>query len=83
MKANYETNKTSSSSMNRDDRRAMHKRLMPIIKRTVELEKQIKAGIDKEAAEAEINEIFSTLSMIEMMAIEDYIYNHNLLDNKK
>ena len=70
-------------SMNRNDRRAMCKRLKPTIKRIVALEKQIKSGIDKEKAEAEIAEIMEKLTMVEMFAIEDYIYNKNLLDNKK
>ena len=83
MKANYNSETSSTNSMDRKARRAMHKRLMPTIKRIVELEKQIKAGIDKEAAEDEMNSIFENLTMVEMFAIEDYIYNHKLLDNKK
>ena len=82
MKANYKTQESNSSPMSREDRRAMHKRLMPTIKRIVELEKQIKAGINKSEAEDEMSQIIESLSMIEMFAIEDYIYNHNLLDNK-
>lgn len=82
MKANYQTQEGNSSSMDREQRRAMHKRLMPKIKRIVELEKQIKAGINKSEAEDEMSQIFEHLTMVEMFAIEDYIYNHNLLDNK-
>ena len=66
-------------SMNRQERRDMHQRLKPQIKRIVELERQIKAGVNKEAAEAEIGEIMNSLSLIEMMAVEDYIYNKKLL----
>lgn len=67
--------------MNRDERRKLYKKLQPKIKRIVELEKQIKAGINKEAAEAEMTTLIEGLTMVEMFAIEDYIYNKNLLDN--
>ena len=83
MKANYNITENPHAPMDREQRRAMHKRLLPKIKRIVELEKQIKAGVDKEAAEEEMNCLFENLTMVEMFAIEDYIYNHNLLDNKK
>ena len=66
-------------SMNRDDRRALHKKLKPVIKRVVELEKQIKAGVNVPQAENEIAIIMEGLSLVEMMAIEDYICGHNLL----
>ena len=81
MKANYNITENPHAPMNRDQRRAMHERLLPKIKRIVELEKQIKAGIDKDAAETEMTQIIESCTMIEMFAIEDYIYNKNLLDN--
>lgn len=81
MKANYDLTDKPSAPMNREQRKAMHKRLMPKIKRIVELEKQIKANINKEAAEDEMTKIIESCTMIEMFAIEDYIYNKNLLDN--
>ena len=81
MKANYNTIENPHAPMDREQRRAMHKRLLPKIKRIVELEKQIKAGIDKDAAETEMTQIIESCTMIEMFAIEDYIYNKNLLDN--
>lgn len=82
MKANYNITENTDASMDREQRRAMHKRLLPKIKRIVELEKQIKAGTDKEAAEDEITQIIESCSLLEMFAIEDYIYNKKLLDNK-
>ena len=82
MKANYNTIERADAPMDREQRRAMHKRLLPKIKRIVELEKQIKAGIDKEAAEDEMTQIIESCTRIEMFAIEDYIYNKHLLDNK-
>lgn len=66
--------------MNRDERRALYKKLQPKIKRIVELEKQIKSGIDKEAAENEMTTLIEGLTMVEMFAVEDYIYNKHLLD---
>lgn len=81
MKANYDLTDKPAAPMNREQRKAMHKRLMPKIKRIVELEKQIKAGINKSAAEDEMTKIIESCTMIEMFAIEDYIYNKNLLDN--
>lgn len=82
MKANYNTTENPNAPMNRQQRKAMHKRLLPKIKRIVELEKQIKAGIDKSAAEDEMTQIIESCTMIEMFAIEDYIYKKKLLDNK-
>jgi len=82
MKVNINLKDSNSHApMNREQRKAMHKRLMPKIKRIVELEKQIKAGIDKDAAETEMTQIIESCTMIEMFAIEDYIYKKNLLDN--
>ena len=83
MKCNFtQSSESPSAPMNRGQRRALHERLMPKIKRIVELEKQIKANINKETAETEMSELISSCTMIEMFAIEDYIYNKNLLDNK-
>lgn len=69
-------------AMNRQDRRDMKKRLAPTARRIVALEQQIKKGINKEAAEEEISAIMEKLSLIEMLALEDYIYSNKLLDNK-
>lgn len=82
MKCNFKrTSEDPATPMNREQRKAMHRRLMPKIKRIVELEKQIKAGINKSVAEDEMTKIIESCTMIEMFAIEDYIYNKNLLDN--
>ena len=82
MKANYNTTEKANTPMDREQRRAMHKRLLPKIKRIVELEKQIKADINRDAAETEMTQIIESCTMLEMFAIEDYIYNKHLLDNK-
>lgn len=70
-------------SMNRQDRRALDKKLKPTAKRIVELEKKIKAGIDVEKSQEEISFIINHLTMIEMFALEEYIYKKDLLDNKE
>lgn len=69
-------------SMNREQRRNMKKRLAPIARRVAELEKNIKAGINAAAAEEEISAIMEGLSIMEMMALEDYIVSKKLLDTK-
>lgn len=68
-------------SMNRDDRRKLKRRLAPIAKRIVELEKNIKNNYQREESEQEITDIMNSLSMIEMIALEDYIISKKLLDN--
>lgn len=70
-------------SMNRQDRRALDKKLKPTAKRIVELEKKIKAGIDVEKSQEEISFIINHLTMIEMFALEEYIYKKDLLDKKE
>lgn len=82
MKCNFKrTPEDPAAPMNREQRKAMHRRLLPKIKRIVELEKQIKEGINTEEAELEMTQIIESCTMLEMFAIEDYIYNKNLLDN--
>ena len=83
MKCIIKREESNDGSLNRAQRKAMHKRLKPIAKRIVELEKQIKSGVNKDAAETEIAAIIEKLTMIEMFALEDYIYKKDLLDNKK
>ena len=68
-------------SMNRDERRKLKRRLAPIAKRIVELEKNIKNNYQREESEQEITDIMNSLSMIEMIALEDYIISKKLLDN--
>ena len=83
MKCNYKAYvQQGHGSLNHEDRRAMHRRLMPTIKRIVALEKQMQAGTDTDAASTEMSQIIESLTMVEMMAVEDYICKHNLIDNK-
>lgn len=69
------------SNLNREDRRALKKRIAPIAKQVVALELRAKDPEQKEAAEAEISAIVERLSFMEMMALEDYIYSKGLLKN--
>lgn len=69
--------------MNYKERRQVKKNIAPIAKKVVALEKNISAGINVEESEAEITRIVNSLSMIEMLALEDYIYSKKLLDNNK
>lgn len=69
-------------SMNREERRNLQRRLAPIARRIVELEKKVKAGIDKEESEQKITEIMDSLSMIEIFAIDDYIQSKKLIDSE-
>lgn len=83
MKCNYkEYIQPGHGSMNHENRRAMYKRLMPTIKRIVTLEKQMQDGIDTDKASDEMSKIIEGLTLVEMMAVEDYICKHNLIDNK-
>lgn len=66
-------------AMNREDRRALKKKLAPLAKEIVALEKQIKSGINTQDAEAQIEELVGKLNLVEMMALEDYIASKELL----
>ena len=66
-------------SMNREERRALKKKIAPIAQTIANLELQAKDPIKKEQAEAKIGEIMESLTLIEMMAIEDYIISKGLL----
>ena len=81
MKCNYNpVQATKDSSLNRAQRRALKEKLAPIAKKFARLEKNIRNNIDKEQSEAEISEIIDKLTLIEMMALEDYIMDKNLID---
>lgn len=66
-------------SMNREERRALKKKIAPIAQTIANLELQAKDPAKKEQAEAKIGEIMESLTLIEMMAIEDYIISKGLL----
>lgn len=68
-------------SMNRDERRALKKKIAPTARRIAYLENQISQGIDKEQNEAEISSIIDSLTILEMLALEDYVMSKGLLNN--
>ena len=70
-------------SLNREQRRRLKKALAPLARDIATLEKALKEITDpelKKEIEAEIEKIMSQLSVMEMMAIEDYIASKHLLD---
>lgn len=68
-------------SMNREDRRVLKKKLAPLARKIATLENQIKKGINVDKNEAEITSIIESLSLMEMMALQDYIESKGLLNN--
>lgn len=68
-------------SMNREDRRALKKKLAPLARKIATLENQIKKGINVDKNEVEITSIIESLSLMEMMALQDYIESKGLLNN--
>ena len=67
--------------MNRDERRALKKQLAPIARKIAICENQIAQGIDKEKNEAEITALMEPLTLMEMIALQDYIESKGLLNN--
>ena len=68
-------------SMNREERRALKKKLAPLAREIAMLENMAKDPAKKEQAEALIAEKMDSLSLIEMLAIEDYIMSKKLLND--
>ena len=68
-------------SMNREERRALKKKLAPLARKIAILEKQAKDPSMKATYEAQIAELMDSLSLIEMMALQDYIESKGLLKN--
>ena len=66
-------------SINREERRTLKKKIAPIAKEVARLEKNIKNQIEAEQSERRIEEIMEGLTILEMMAVEDYIYSHDLI----
>ena len=66
-------------SINREERRALKKKVANVAKRVAALEKIAQDPERREEAIAEIDQCFSSLSILEMMAVEDYIMSKGLL----
>jgi hypothetical protein len=67
--------------MNREERRALKKKLPPKAREIARLENLAKDPSKKEECEAQISAIMDSMSLMEMMAIEDYIMSKGLLNN--
>jgi hypothetical protein len=69
-------------SINREERRALKKKIAPLARQIVALEKQaIKDPTSKAFVETRIAELMEPLSLMEMMALQDYIESKGLLKN--
>ena len=68
-------------SMNREERRALKKKLAPLARKITTLENQAKDPAMKATCEAQIAEIMESLTIMEMMALQDYIESKGLLKN--
>ena len=68
-------------SMNREERRKLKNTVAPIAKEIAKLEIKACNPETRAEAEAEIDEYLSKLSIMEMMAVEDYIMSKGLLKN--
>lgn len=69
-------------SMNREERRALKKKLASQAKEVAKWERIARNEPDrKQEAEIKIASIMDKLSLIEMMALEDYIVSKGLLED--
>ena len=69
-------------SMNREERRALKKKLASQAKEVAKWERIARNEPDrKQEAEVKIASIMDKLSLIEMMALEDYIVSKGLLED--
>ena len=68
-------------SMNRAERRALKRKIAPQARLIAELEKQAKDPAKRAECEAKISEIMESMSLMEMMALQDYIESKGLLEN--
>ena len=69
-------------SMNREERRALKKKLAPQAREIARWEKiAIDCPSRKEEAENAIASIMDKFSLLEMMALQDYIMSKGLLEN--
>ena len=69
-------------SLNREQRRALKKKVAPVARYIAMLEKALKEASeeDKKVIEEQISSIMDSFTVMEMMAIEDYIASKKLLD---
>jgi hypothetical protein len=67
--------------MNREERRALKKKIAPTARQIAILENMAKDPAKKDECEAKIAAIMDSLTIMEMMAVEDYIMSKGLLHN--
>jgi hypothetical protein len=67
--------------MNRAERRALKRKIAPQARLIVELEKQAQDPAKRADCEAKISEIMESMTIMEMMALQDYIESKGLLEN--
>lgn len=67
--------------MNRAERRALKKQIAPQAKAIAALEKQARDPEKKAECEAQISSIMESMTLMEMMALQDYIMSKGLLED--
>ena len=68
-------------SMNRAERRALKKQIAPQAKQIATLEKLAHDPEKKAECEAQISTIMESMTLMEMMALQDYIMSKGLLED--
>lgn len=81
MKARVNTDSLPKGHLDREGRRMLKKKVAPIAKQVAKYELLAKHPEYKEEAEAKIAELMDSLTIIEMMAVEDYIMSKGLLES--
>lgn len=81
MKARVNTDNLPKGHLDREGRRMLKKKIAPIAKQVAKYELLAKHPEYKEEAETKIAELMDSLTIIEMMAVEDYIMSKGLLES--
>ena len=68
-------------SMNRAERRALKKQIAPKAREIAELEKLALDPTQRETCEERISNIMESMTLMEMMALQDYIMSKGLLED--
>lgn len=81
MKARVNTDSLPKGHLDREGRRMLKKKVAPIAKQVAKYELLAKHPDYKEEAETKIAELMDSLTIMEMMAVEDYIMSKGLLES--
>ena len=68
-------------TMNREERRALKKKIAPKAKEIAALEIMARDPEKKDECEEKISAIIESMTLMEMMALEDYIMSKGLLED--